>query len=386
MKLFQNRDFIIRDLAALCLICETLYWMMPFPLKVWRLGLVGIALYVILFKKKSRLLQCEKSISAFLLLNIVYFVFVVVTGIHVSTTQLGNALCSLFSFGLFVYLGEKKVMTDKFFMVMGAILVLASILRYNFDQISIYQRRGVDGDVDVTNGGSVYFLMILPMLFLFKNSIQRWGTLLICIYFIALGAKRGNIVSATIPIVIFVWNELRGAKRSGLKFFIVIIAIVASVLVVEQWVLSNDYLLYRAERTVEGDSSGRDVLYVNAWNGWLNSNNLLRYLFGFGYNGIVRLPEMNGMHAHNDWLEILVNYGLLGITMYIAIFISLVLYINQIQDKQKKLVVITVLIIWFSKSLYSMGYLTSTLSWALMTIGGIIGNQKRQSSTVYIES
>lgn len=385
MKLFQNKDFIVRDLAALCLIGETLYWMMPFPLKVWRLGFVGIALYVMLFKK-TRQLQCERTILAFLLLNIVYFIFAVVSGINTSTTQLGDALCSMFSFGLFVYLGEKKVMTDKFFMVIGAILVLASILRYNFDQTSIYQKLDVDDDVDVTNNGSVYFLMILPMLFLFKNGIQRWGTLLICIYFIALGAKRGNIISATIPIVIFVWNELRGAKKSGLKFFIVIITIVASVLVVEQWALSNDYLLYRVERTAEGDSSGRDVLYVTAWNGWLNSNNMLRYLFGFGYNGIVHLPGMNGMHAHNDWLEILVNYGLLGITMYIAIFISLVLYINRIQDKQMKLVVITALIIWFTKSLYSMGYLTSILSWVLMTVGGVIGNQERQSSTVYIES
>ena len=98
-----------------------------------------------------------------------------------------------------------------------------------------------------------------------------------------------------------------------MKTVFILGAIVVVSLVVYNWFITNDYMMHRLEQTLEGNSSGRDVIYTTAWHAWFDCNNLGHYLFGFGYLGTICHPLMHGYMAHNDWLEILVDYGLVGV-------------------------------------------------------------------------
>lgn len=94
------------------------------------------------------------------------------------------------------------------------------------------------------------------------------------------------------------------------------------------------------ENMLEGNVSGRDRIYANIFNGWLDSDNFINLLFGYGFAGS-RLLSGSGHFAHNDWLELLSNFGLLGVTIYIVLFYSASKFIrNNKWGSDKKIIFI----------------------------------------------
>lgn len=134
---------------------------------------------------------------------------------------------------------------------------------------------------------------------------------------------------------------------------------------------TSDYMMSRIESTMQGNSSGRDKLYSYFWRYFTEEANALHYLIGRGANGTL---EIYYNYAHNDWLEIAVNQGLLGLIIYA--FYWLVFYKtwkNAINSDAKTIFVLTILIL-FAKSIFSMSYgamtyvSASILGYALATV------------------
>ena len=84
-------------------------------------------------------------------------------------------------------------------------------------------------------------------------------------------------------------------------------------LIISDIMMQNDYFQTRLTSTLEGNSSGRDEIYSHIWNVFNNSN-MFHYLFGYGAQGSF---IMTAKFAHSDWLELLINQGLLGFIIYI---------------------------------------------------------------------
>lgn len=138
---------------------------------------------------------------------------------------------------------------------------------------------------------------------------------------------------------------------------------------------NNEYLQFRMNRTLEGDSSGRDYFYSQMWNYWANSSSGLNYLFGFGFAASVKIT---GLYAHNDWLELLTMSGLFGVIIYIIFFVQLIKfslkYSLTIQDKN---IILSILLVWFLKTLFSMGYGDFGMNTILILLGYIVGKYNR---------
>ncbi len=372
MKIYKNT--IIRNLALLFIAGNMVGWLFPFPNVVWRLALVLLSLYVIVFEEGKHL-PCEKALLVFVAFNLLHF-FISFLWKNPSYTQIGNILCALLPLSLFVCLSQKGVMTDRFITVMGITLLITAILRYyHYTRMAIIMS-GLDEDADITNNASTAMLMLLPMLFLMKNQIQKWISFIVCLFFILSGAKRGNILAAVIPSVLFVYGMLKDSRRSGIKIILVLVFIVVGSIMTYRWIANNDYLMYRIEKTQEGNSSGRDVIYAGAWHAWYDSDNFVHLLLGRGFDGILKLDATTHHHAHNDWLEALVNYGLLGVVLYLAVFISLFLQVRKIKSFEIKMAFLSGLLIWFFKTLYSMGYTNEALSLGMISMGTALGQYK----------
>lgn len=374
-----NKYNLIRNLALLVIAGNMVGWLFPFPYVVWRVSLVLLALYVVLFES-GKLLLCEKALLFFAIFNLLHF-FVSLSWQTPSTTQIGNILCALLPFSLFVCLSEKSVITERFIFVMGIVLLITSILHYyHYERMALIMIG--DEDTDITNNASVAFLMLLPLLFLMKNNIQKWGSLMVCIFFLVMGAKRGNLLAAVIPLVLFVYASLKNSRRAVLKTILVLAVIIGAAFITYHWVMNNEYLLYRVEKTQAGNSSGRDVIYSHAWHIWYDSDNFLQLLFGLGFDATLHHPMMEGLHAHCDWLEILVDYGLLGILLYLFVFIILALQIRKVKTFDLKMALLSSFFIWFFKSIYSMGFTGETLSVMMISMGTALGNYKRGEEIV----
>ena len=305
----------------------------------------------------------EKAILMFSGLNLIYF-FVSYLWNNPSTTTLGNTLYALLAFVMFAILGKKGILTRKFILVSAILLTVAAIPSfYNAQRLAFAKL--VSGGEETTVNASTIFLMLLPLLFCVKKRIISLVLFCVCLFFLITSAKRGNILAAVIPAILFLWLLFKENKKNIFKKSVLIIAVAAIAVWAKGLILSDDYLLSRYEDVLEGNVSGRDVIYSTMWNMWSGSDNIVNLLFGYGYNGTFLYSPMHKF-AHNDWLEILVDFGLLGALFYAAIFISFARLYFRLDRGYPRLVCIAIVSIWFMKTLYSMGFTDEML--ALMAI------------------
>lgn len=144
----------------------------------------------------------------------------------------------------------------------------------------------------------------------------------------------------------------RGKGRAGIVLISLIILAVGISFVINLYETSP-YFQLRVEQTLEGQSSGRDTIYLSLWNYYKADFSLMRFLFGNGANYSIVVA---GNYAHNDWLELLINQGLLGIVLYAILFLSLVAFMLKNRNNNNFAILSMVFIIMFSMTLFSMLY------------------------------
>lgn len=371
LSVVQNKLVLIRNLAIFCMIGNLLYFMFPFPAIVWRLSFVLLCLYCVY----ADYIRCgfsgvEKAILAFTGLNLIYF-FVSYLWNNPSTTTLGNTLYALLAFVMFAFLGKKGTLTRKFILVSAVLLTVAAIPSfYNAQQLAL--AKIASGGDETTVNASVLFLMLLPLLLCVKKRIVALVLYCVCLFFLIMGAKRGNILAAIIPSILFLWMLFKENKKNVFKISVLIIAVAVIAVWAKDMVLSDDYLLSRYEETLEGNTSGRDVIYFTMWNMWSGTDSIVNFLFGYGYNGTFLYSPMHKF-AHNDWLEILVDFGLLGAVVYAAVFIAFARLYFRLDKGYLRLVCIAIASIWFMKTLYSMGFTDEMLALLAIPFGCLYG-------------
>lgn len=369
-----NKYFIIRNLSVLCLAGNLLYFIFPFPPILWRITFVMLCLYCINQSyKKYKLLGVEKSILIFTVFNLVYFFISFLWLDAPSTSFIGNVMYAMLALLLYSFLGAEKVLTDKFLMITSVIITIAGIFYFYHVKELVLARYLMGDDKSVTNNGSVVFLMVLPLLFLVKNRMISIILFCVCLFFLIYGAKRGNILAAVIPVVLYIYVFFKDDKKSIFNILISMAVFTGITIWAIDLFSENEYLLGRMLSIKEGDSSGRDVIYANAWNLWYHSDNMINLLFGYGFQGM--LYHTTRM-AHNDWLEILVDYGLVGCLFYLSIFIYFAKYILSVNSFKAKVILISVISIWGMKTTYSMGFIEEAMAILFLAVGPILGKSK----------
>ena len=168
-------------------------------------------------------------------------------------------------------------------------------------------------------------------------------------------AKRGAIIIAGVSVLWFIYNDLQTTSKGG-KFLVMILVAFASVLVYN-YILKlfeeSYYMSYLLDKTMEGNSSGRDILYSKAWNSFINAD-LITILFG---NGADSSYIILGNRAHNDWFELLTNQGVVGIVTYAILWIEIFKYWRKVKNNKFIFVIYgLVLTLFFMKTLFSMWY------------------------------
>lgn len=370
-SIIQDRFVLIRNLAIFCMIGNILYFIFPFPAIVWRLFFVLLGVYCSFVNYiRYGLSNVERAILGFIGLNLVYF-FVSYLWSNPSTTTLGNTLYALFAFVMFAFFGKKGILSPKFITISAVILTIVAIPSFYYaQQLALAKLLG--GGNETTVNASVIFLMLLPSLFCVKKRIVSLILFCICLFFLVVGAKRGNILAAVIPSVLYVWMLFKENRKNVFKIAGLMISVAVIAVWVKDLVLTDEYLLSRIEETVEGNSSGRDVIYSEMWNMWAGTEKIINFLFGYGYNGTLLYSPLHKF-AHNDWLEILVDFGLLGAVIYASIFISFAGLYFKLDKGYARTVCIVIVSIWFLKTLYSMGFTDEALAFMSIPFGCLYG-------------
>lgn len=360
----DRSDIRLRNISLIVIACNLVYFIFPFPPIILRLILVALCLYVILFKP-HRFSTLEKLMLAFSVINIFYFFIAFTTSGYSYVTSIGNNLCAFLPLCLFSYLAKKGIMTEKFITIMTVVLLFACVAYYiHYEQMRMLAKELDEGESTTINASTV-FLMMIPLLFYEKRRILLYAELAICVFFIISAVKRGNIVAAAIPIAILLWFQFRDSKKNALALFVLLLFVVAGSYYLQEYLSNSYYFQQRLEETMEGNSSGRDRIYAEAFNIWNNSN-FAHLLYGNGFRAVTRTL---GTPAHSDWIEILVDNGVLGISLYLGIFVCFFRVVRRKHTIPEKLILLSAFLIWFAKSIYSMAYVESHMYLLMIAVG-----------------
>ena len=364
----SGEDKFLVGILSILIFLNLIYSVLPFRPIIYRLLILAICGYLVLIRKRNFFLP-EKIVIVFLIVNFIYFLIAGVSH-RLGTTTIGNALVALFPLLVFSYLTGKGCFTDKFINILFVGLLVGSIVYYLDYQVHFMAR--VSREENLTINASSVFLFLMPLLFYVKKRYISWIGIVICMFFIFSAVKRGNIVASVGPLLLFCYAQIKRKKSVGSRLFIVL-AVLAGLYLLYRFAISSAYFMNRFEDTLEGDSSGRDVIYGNAYQIWVNSS-FFQFLFGHGFDATIKLI---GKHAHSDWLELLVDYGVLGASIYLALFVSLALQLKHCRTFEDKCVLLGVLYIWFVKSVVSMAYFEPWMILLMISLGIMLGHSKK---------
>jgi len=168
---------------------------------------------------------------------------------------------------------------------------------------------------------SYYAIASLPWIFLFNKAIWRYIGILFIFFISIFAEKRGGFLALIFAILIFYSLESYIKRGAGLRIFYLILIFGFLVIVVMQLVqITGSSIIERMSLLKEDEGSGRIDIYEDLISS-IKKFDLKTLSFGSGHNSTA---EIVGTFAHNEFLQILVDYGIVGLLLYIFLNIILI--------------------------------------------------------------
>ena len=311
----------------------------------------------------------------FILLNIFYYLGSLNWNRSLDVNHLKGILSGMLPFFVFYESGKKGkdlITSFKLFFIVALIVTIVTYFRNKTQFMIEYQTD------NVVNNMAYSFIPLVPFVFLFKGKvILQYSFVLLIATFVILGSKRGAIVSCIFSMICFMYYTYKDLSGKSIYNKIILILLsFSAIYIVYSVFLGNSFILQSFERVAEGQISHRDVIYRTIWNYWLNASSVFNLLFGFGF---VASVEITGKYlAHNDWLEVLSNMGLMGVIIYASlIYQSYKLKNNFYASSIWHQMLVTIMLTWIIMTIFTTRYNGLVSIYSNVLIGYITGLSHR---------
>lgn len=216
----------------------------------------------------------------------------------------------IFRFGILYGATNNKISP-----VVISILCTVIVIMLQFSNTYILKRNSV---AIISNDAIFSLIVFVPFLFLLNNKKLMIAILLLMLIFAVFSQKRSAVISLSLSLIIafFIYfiNVSKAKMIIGTFLFLFLGFFIYKPLE------NSDYIIAITNRFNNGGSNGRNEILDNSLDQFYNSNILINYLFGFGYSATTK---NNGIPIHNDFLEILYDFGILAFLIYCVIIILL---------------------------------------------------------------
>jgi O-antigen ligase len=212
-----------------------------------------------------------------------------------------------------------KQLTINHIQLIAAVLILIVSIYSIFDVISHeYELR--------RNSYGYLILWLIPLLLIKpRYKISFFFLLSLTCFAIVFSLKRGTLIALVLSSAIFLIMSIKVNPRQRKLFLLLFFALVLVVLATSalRW---EDMSVRWADFT-EADKigSGRGTFYRIVIQGWLDGS-FNQKTFGYGFYSV---PDLLGIYwlketyAHSDWLEILYDYGLVGVVLFAGVHLAI---------------------------------------------------------------
>jgi len=290
------------------------------------------------------------SWTVLLLLNTVSFIFTATYADELHQPMFVGILLTSLSFYPFYYFvmhgcfGKEQLRTF--------LLILIPLYIYRF--YSNESKRLMEG-WEVVNNISYAFVALMPVVFLIRKKIYATGIAMLLMAFIIDSAKRGAMIAGGLVLLVYFYYIISNTagKNNPFRLLGSLLLIAFLVYFGYAYYLSNEFAIRRMAN-IEG-GSGRDLIFIAILSYWYSYGDLWEYLFGFGFASSLKMTY--GFYAHNDWLELLSNLGLLGIFTYLVLYLSSIKVFKMYKWAfVEKYMLLSVLLVWLLNSMVYRWY------------------------------
>lgn len=292
---------------------------------------------------------------------------------------------ALFTYFPFYYYSKKGSITDnniKGFVVLLFVMSVLNLLYGNF----IQTKESME-DHNVLNQAYL-FVQLIPLFLIYFKGKRLYIFIALATLLVLWASKRGAILCVAVELIVFFIYLLKedpfGKKHRGTILFLVLLLL----LVVFYFVQGNDFLQGRLLTTgTDEDKSGdiRTERYLMLYTIFFNYSDVGEIVFGHGFAQTVSLGE--GL-AHQDWVELLIDNGLVGLIMYIILIsmcIKKIINRNPHIPKSIKYALVCCVTNWLLMATYSMVYASRESFVMFLTLGIINGFIQKEKQIGHIQ-
>ena len=387
MKSRINICHIYLFVILLCAFNGTLYAPGGFIAQGLQYVLILVSLYYAIYaNNRYKLPVYFKALNVLLVMFTIYGMILVISGeqleVKYTSSEISNtgylksiykSLLPVYPFFVFTKQGLLNEKTIKFWVIVFFVLAIRSFFESYAYQLGNAIEQGSSQE-EFTNNVGYTFVALLPAFVLFyKKPVIQYLGLAVCGYFILISMKRGAFLCGVICLLWFMVVNLKKIqrKRKWIVVLITLVVIVAGVYLFNYMLETSSYFGQRVAQTELGESSGRNDLYSIFFNHFIHENNPLLLLFGNGANATLRISYN---YAHNDWLEIAINQGVLGLVVFLVYWICFFnTWRKTKQNPQAFIAIGMIFIIYFITTIFSMSY-NCVSRCAAMVLGYYLAN------------
>jgi len=223
-----------------------------------------------------------------------------------------------------------QVDNKRYFVKVSIIYCLVSIYLYTLYLYSDYSN--IYKSYTIT---SVYYLVTcLPIVLCIESKLLKSTLVSLIVIGVIISFKRSALVTLCVVVIAFLLKK-KDLKK-WFKYVMIVLLVVISVLLFIKQDLEflyniRDIWHYRFFYNSNMITDVRQDVYLEVLKLQMNST-FLEWIVGHGYNAVQKVTS-TGYSAHNDYLEILYNYGLFAFILYVVLIIELIkLYRKKAKD------------------------------------------------------
>ena len=353
-------------------------------------ALLGIVLIMSAFHFfRAHLMGMSKQLRWLDILVIMFIIYGIVGIISGNVINVGgmtnvvyikNIVISFLPIYSFYYYTQKgDVYSSRLFAWTIALLVvyILSFINHRIEGNNNLMLAALNNIDEGTNNAGYLVVSLIPLLiYLNKHSIIQYSVLALIMLFTISSMKRGAIIVGAFMMIVLILSSIKKSKTGHNVVILILLVVVVFVGVryIEYILTTSDFFNLRLQMTLEGDTSTRDDIYSFFFHYFLNQTSIISFLVGSGANATA---QISGLFAHNDWLEIAIDQGILGVCVYLAYWISLIKSWRTTSfDKSVFLSFGLTLLYMFFRTLVSMSFLMIPLSCTI-----VLGYGLAKSST-----
>ena len=230
--------------------------------------------------------------------------------------QVGDALAWIGVFSIAYRVGlQYPGMIKKAAPVLACSIIIYAAL---FTQVKLFSAgRGIP-----LISTAYYTLFFLPFALLSQKKVIKWGGTVLVLYTLLLCMKRTGFIAFVVGIVIYILVEYRSAPKGSKKRAFVLLSGLLALTAMYFFIMENTRgtfsVIDRLLSTGQTSNEGREDVWPVVIS-MIRHSDIIALIFGHGFDTVIENSPL-ALSAHCDFLEVIYDYGVSGLLLYLTFY------------------------------------------------------------------